>query len=306
MKTIIISFFLLFILVLIWLQFFYSPSNKQRIAFQINAKENVVRRSLQEQDKWQKWWPLNEERFLYHNQNFNQYGALINKVNIGIHYGDTLINSSIIIYSKKADTSVVEWLVAFPTPSGIAQKIKLYFTKRDLHDKMLRHSALLKQFAEKEENIYGMKIREENVVDPHLVSIKVKMTSYPSTDTIYRMIDQLRNYIKQQGAVENNSPMLHVEKTGDSFYVVMVALATNKPLTGTNIILPKKMVLGRILVAEIKGGQFTVDKQLKELENYVQDNNRNSPAIPYASLVTDRRKESDTTKWVTNIYYPVY
>ena len=60
------------------------------------------------------------------------------------------------------------------------------------------------------------------------------------------------------------------------------------------------------LVAEIQGGPNKVENQLKEMENYVQDKNRNSPAIPFASLVTDRRKERDTLKWITNIYYPVY
>ena len=162
------------------------------------------------------------------------------------------------------------------------------------------------KIAEKEENIYGMKIREENVVDPYLVSIKTYLPAYPSTDTVYGMIEQLRNYIKQQGALENNPPMLHVEKTGDSTYLVMVALATNKPLTGTRIISFKRMVLCKILVAEIQGGPNKVENQLKEMENYVQDNNRNSPAIPFASLVTDRRKETDTSRWITNIYYPVY
>jgi hypothetical protein len=28
-------------------------------------------------------------------------------------------------------------------------------------------------------------------------------------------------------------------------------------------------------------------------------------AIPFQSLVTDRSKQPDTTKWITNIYTPV-
>jgi hypothetical protein len=62
---------------------------------------------------------------------------------------------------------------------------------------------------------------------------------------------------------------------------------------------------GNILITEIKGGSASIDKAFKEMENYVSDYRRTPPAIPFQSLVTDRMKEPDTSKWITRIFYPV-
>ena len=63
---------------------------------------------------------------------------------------------------------------------------------------------------------------------------------------------------------------------------------------------------GNILVAEVRGGVSTVKQAFRNLSNYVGDYGRQSPALPFESLVTDRLKETDTTKWVTKLYFPVY
>jgi hypothetical protein len=62
---------------------------------------------------------------------------------------------------------------------------------------------------------------------------------------------------------------------------------------------------GNMLVTEVKGGQIEVNKASVQLLNYISDYNRTAPAIPFESLVTDRRKEPDSSKWITRIYYPV-
>ena len=66
------------------------------------------------------------------------------------------------------------------------------------------------------------------------------------------------------------------------------------------------MVPGKILVAEVKGGAYTADEALRQLTMYMDDNHLVSPAIPFQSLVTERSKEPDTTKWITKIYFPVF
>jgi hypothetical protein len=65
------------------------------------------------------------------------------------------------------------------------------------------------------------------------------------------------------------------------------------------------MVPGKILVAEVKGGEQRVREAAANLQNYVDDYKLKSPAIPFESLVTDRTKETDTSKWITKLYYPI-
>ena len=62
---------------------------------------------------------------------------------------------------------------------------------------------------------------------------------------------------------------------------------------------------GNILITEVKGGSNKINNAYKQIRNYISDYNRIAPAIPFESLVTDRSKEPDSSKWVTRIYYPV-
>ena len=66
------------------------------------------------------------------------------------------------------------------------------------------------------------------------------------------------------------------------------------------------MVPGNILVSEIKGGDYSAREALREMHQFMTDNNMSSPAIPFQSLVTNRMEEPDTLKWITKIYYPVF
>jgi len=55
----------------------------------------------------------------------------------------------------------------------------------------------------------------------------------------------------------------------------------------------------------VRGGQGTVENALEQMQLYFDDYDKTSMAITFQYLVTDRIKESDTTKWITEIYAPV-
>ncbi len=100
--------------------------------------------------------------------------------------------------------------------------------------------------------------------------------------------------------------MVHVEsKTGNNGYETMVAIPVDRVLDDSQDFALKKMVPGNILVAEVKGGISTVKEGEAQLENFVQDYQFVSPAIPFQSLVTNRMLEKDTSKWITKLYYPI-
>jgi len=100
--------------------------------------------------------------------------------------------------------------------------------------------------------------------------------------------------------------MLNVFETGPESYEAMVAIPTKWDIPMEGNFKLKKMVLGNILVGEVKGGVKTITQQEKELAFYVTDHNKMSPAISFQSLVTNRLQEPDTSKWVTRLYYPVF
>ena len=165
----------------------------------------------------------------------------------------------------------------------------------------------LKTFLQKKENIYGVDIKEALVKDSALISTRRQFDHYPNAQEVDSMIQSLKKYISQNNAIEKNSPMLNVFELGNSRYEAMTAIPVDKALPKTNEFAPKFLLKGgNILEAEIQGGTYTIEKGLKELENYRADYKFNTPAIPYQLLVTDRTKEPDTTKWITRLYYPVF
>jgi hypothetical protein len=88
-------------------------------------------------------------------------------------------------------------------------------------------------------------------------------------------------------------------------YQTMVAIPVNKPLPGRGPILAKRMVPGNILVAEVRGGTAAVEEGFRQLDAYVSEHRTRPPGLPFQSLVTDRRTEPDTSKWITRLYYPI-
>jgi hypothetical protein len=271
----------------------------------IGTSQNGVVRLLTKKDRWQQWWPAGRQNMIYRNENFSFQQEQAKMAFMGIAFGDTMLPAQLNTLFYQKDSSGVVFQVSLPAASNLIQKISNYLKSRSLSGEVDELLSRLKTVAEKEENIYGLAIRQEKVKDSSLVAIKFETTGYPDTKRIYEAIAELRQYIKANGASETAPPMLHANPTGNQAYQVMVAIPVNKPLGGAGAIEPKRMVLGNILVAEVKGGVFTAESGLEVLSAYANDRKRMSPAIPYQSLITDRMQEPDTTKWITRLFYPV-
>lgn len=151
-----------------------------------------------------------------------------------------------------------------------------------------------------------MKIIKQKVTPSSMISMNQTFLQYPSTQEIYSMINTVREYIRIKGGEENNHPMLNVYTEDKKVYKAMVAVPVKTDLPSEGKFRLKKLVLGNILMAEVNGGVETIMKAEKELSNYVNDYKKISPAIPFQSLITNRLLETDTSKWITRLYYPIF
>ena len=140
-----------------------------------------------------------------------------------------------------------------------------------------------------------------------MVSIKSYLQHYPTTAEIYTLVEKLKTYIKQQKAEEHNYPMLNVTQLQDDSYSVMVGIPTNVPLKGTGTILPKRMMMikNKTLLSEVTGDTSVINRALRATNYYMHDYELSAPVIPFQQLVTDRRIEKDSTRWVTRIFSPI-
>jgi hypothetical protein len=301
-----ISIGLLILLILVVITYFFIPDvQKINSTVYIKSNYNNVNRSLQEKEKWEQWWKQdNNDDLIYEEANFSLSNSFLNVAEVSVKENDSIAKSLITVLQLKRDSSIVEWEYKLPGSKVYDNKIKKYFRSKKIKSQFNRKLQDLKAFVENPINIYGLKIEQEKVKDSSFISVRNTLQSYPTTEDIYALVDQLTTYIHETEAKQTDYPMLHVLQQNNN-YEIMVALPVNKNLPAKGNIQPKRMVLGNILVAEVIGGDETVRKGLQELDKYVNDYGKISPAIPFASLITDRRKERDSSKWRTKLYYPV-
>ena len=272
----------------------------------IRAPSSTVLRCLTVKEQWSQWWPAGPSALSYPAANFHGGSAMTNSLLVDIAAGDTTVQGLLMAIGVNADSTLVSWEADLPAGANPWHRVRNWLEARRLKRELSEVLSRLKGFAEDPKKVYGMPVREVMVTTPFLVAIRGESTAYPSTEEVYAQVAKLRAYINSEGAHETAPPMLNAERTDSSRYTFMVALPVDTLLPGKGPILQKRMVMGKLLEAEVRGGDYTVRRGLSALEEYRRDYRSVSPAIPYASLTTDRTKERDTSNWVTHLYYPVF
>ena len=303
---------LVLIIALIAAIYIFIP-NKLNIAREVVLKANSfgAYRGLADENSWSKWWPktgsTNSSLPEYDGYQFEVRNKLFKTLEVGLKGKDKEYSSGILFIPITRDSSAIRWEVPVETGNNPIHKLKLYFEARDIANTI---SALLKSmtpYLEKEENIYHLSVKQSMVVDTAFVSNKAVFNHFPTAEEVYAMIQKLHDHISKQNAKENGYPMLNIDSSGaNKEYEVMVAIATDRILPETADVKVKRMIQGNILVAEVTGGPSTIKDGLSQLNEYVRDHQKTPAAIPFQLLVTDRLKEKDTTKWVTELRYPVF
>ncbi len=278
-----------------------------------NANQTGVYRFLNNESNWQKWWPGTSSitksgdaelesggfRFKIGNPLYNGFDISITK--------DKKIDSSILnIFSLGKDSIKIEWNITINTGTNPFSKINQYFKAKKLNNRLEHVLTALQKYISVVNNIYGIDIRKEKVKIEFLVSTKKTFDHYPTTEDIYEIVGQIKKYTSSKQVKEEDYPMLNIKNPDSIHYEAQVAIPVDRKLTDTDNFSIKRMLkMGDILVAEIRGGKNQIDSAMRQMNIYASDHQYNNIAIPFHSLVTDRMKEADSSKWVTRIYFPV-
>jgi hypothetical protein len=284
-----------------------SSVTAEKISCNINSLNRFV-----VEGNWPKWWPgtvlhdtlANKNIYAFNGYNYVITGRKYNSVLIQISQPDLIVDAAIFFLPIK-DSVQAEWRYSLETNSNPINKINLYRVTKNIDSNLREILEAMKSFLESNLKVYGLNIGEMQVKDTILVSAKFSATKYPVTPEIYKVIDSIKNYISAHNAIETNSPMVHTWQDS-GLYKTTIAIPVNKVIPENNFFSMKRMVPGKILVAEVKGGDYTSTEGLRQLGLFVTDNGLSSPAIPFESLVTDRMSEPDTSKWITKLYYPIF
>jgi effector-binding domain-containing protein len=305
MKKIIIGLVVSIAFLLAAVYLFVPGKMKIEETISVNAALPAVSRMLTNYNDWNKWWP-EKTVFAYRGEQYKPGRHTYDVIDIDIYSGTHTLKSYIELVIINEDSTRIMWNTTKFTNSNPFKRFSVY---RDAGNTKKNIATLLKHissFVENPENVYGLSVRKTKVVDSVLLTTRRRFDHKPDAKEIDVMIQNLKKYIAENNSVEKNYPMLNVTRIDSAHYDVMTAIPLDKALPNTNEFLTKYMLKGgNILEAQIQGGPHTVETAIKEFENYRSDYQYRSPAIPYQVLITDRAKETDTSKWITKLYYPI-
>jgi len=277
----------------------------------INCTLNGTYRFFSDESNMQKWWPAKGPDnqitgFNYKNRGYRIEQKLYNSVQITIQDDKVKIATKLNIFALPNGLIAIEWICPIDSSFNPIKKIIDYRYAKNIQNDISDILQSLKLFLEKKENVYGFLIQQASTTDTVLISTKSLSAAKPSTVEIYKHIEAIKKYILKEGRIQTGYPLLNITRSESGMYQTMVALPIDQQLKGNDEFISKRMVPGNFLVSEIRGGEHSIDNAFVQMSLYVDDYRKGIVALPFQMMVTDRTKETDTSKWVTKIYYPIY
>jgi hypothetical protein len=275
----------------------------------VDCPIEALNRNISNPSYWTKWWPgkkLNNSKY-----SFLEKEILINKILLNGFEGQAQSRGKQIKINLQAltinsYTSQINLTTQYAFSSNVVTKLIQYVSLlKDKSDftKFLQQIQVVFSSTEK---TYGFNIERQRVPNSSYISVKQSFTHSPTTEEIYSMIQELEKYIASQNSNVANAPIVNIYTDNNKEYEVMVAIATDRDLPSNTKYSLKNMMLGNIMVAEVKGDRKKIDECIQAMKYYISDYKKSSPAIYFERLITDRLAEKDSTQWVTTINYPIF
>lgn len=312
MKKWLLILLALLVLVIAGLYIFIPSTITIRKTTIIEASKDGLLRKLGNTRSWNQWWPeIQSEKdtspgYTLNGIDFTPGLPKTLSIPLTISIDNFTTTSELTFIPERSDSTTIHIETSVPVSNNPFKRLSSYFKSKKLENSLATILQAIDNKYSKTQNLYDYDIQKQLVVDSILVFTSEETKGYPSVDKVYSLIDELKAYIKQNDALETGLPMQNIFRQDSVNYLLKVAIPVNKKLPETEKFHYRWMLPGgNILITEVKGGQHAINDAYKQIQNYISDYRRVAPAIPFESLVTDRRNEPDTNKWITRIYYPV-
>src|SRR5215469_6791108 len=306
----ILLFVLILLIVFVSCVYIFTPG-QMRISADATAPciSKNASRCLTDKVIIDQWWPehnakKNDSVFRYKNIDYTISEAFTDGAAIQLGKEGKSLSTKLTIIPYGKDSCAGHWETSFAASLNPFKRVSQYFNAVNIKANMQEILNSLLLFASDTKNVYGFPIERTTFTDTILFATRFSSKTYPSVETIYDHIDDIKKKIKDAGATEKDFPMLNVNQLDSNEYETMIAICVNKEIPGDHNFFVSRMVTmkDRFLKTEVTGGEQAIQKAHKAIRNYMEDRFLSPPAIPFEILVTDRSKEKDTSKWKTIIF----
>lgn len=305
MKKLLLFGFLL-LTVLVTAIYIFIPAQLHISQFiSIGVSKNGAERVLRDEQKLKTALGIangNNKVLVYNNDTLLVTENLYNAIKLSLNTSPTLLH----FVNIRKDSTAFQWDADLNAGNSPISRVMAYKKALGIKKSMVGILGQLQHFLEQKEHIYGINISRVSTKDTLLVSTKKNFSSKPTTPQIFDLINTVQQFITSKGGIKNGNPIYHISKNADNNYGLMVAVPTNKILANEASFSFIRMIPGSFMTTEVTGGEYSVDLAKEKMQQYFTDYGHVSMAIDFNMLVTDRMRETDTSKWVTRIYLPVY
>ena len=274
-----------------------------------NTSEGNVSKFLLYENNWLKWWPgekdLKNRSFSYNGIKYTFEKKTNSGLYLNINDGKRTLKGEMLFFPIDMAKTKLTFNIDSINWNGTINPISRYLEYRKINSEVTKILYSFYNYMNDPKQVYGYEIHLSKVKDSVMLVSLTTLNQYPSPIIIEKMVLDIKQQIKAQNGIETNYPMLNVNQLGKENYQVMVAIPTNKVLKPGKNTVVNKMILGNILEAKIIGGSNTIQDAFNQIKIFMKDYRLSSPAIPFESMITDRSKQPDSSKWVTKIYYPI-
>ena len=289
--------------------FFLLPAEQTLTqSFDAPVPVSATTRLISDLRQWDAWWPgekLNDSTFKSGKREFSVGKIMLTSFDATSRKDETEISLNVRQTPSSGDQTRITLFSSYRFSENRLKRLAQYPDYLSWKKEFSAFAGQLHDFFTDIRKVYGCNIEKQKVPNSPHVALIQSYPEHPTWDEVYGLIDELRQYVISQNATVVNDPIMNIF-IDEGKFKVMVAVATNRVLPSSGRFMLKEMVLGNILVAEVKGGSDKVRECQTQMENYVRDFQKSSPAIPFQRLITDRSRVKDSTQWITTVNYPVF
>lgn len=298
------------VLLLLFPYFFVSSTRTIHDSHALPVPVNTLKRGMTDTSGWIQWWPgtrNSTDNFHYYKVDLSALKPMVFSVGFLEGLLPDTTSGSFEFQSSGIDSSVVSFSITYRDNSIDPISKWMHYLKYYRHSTMM--SRILQKAAvyySNPANTYGIQVTPGRVADSSLISTKMVFADTPSTEEIYSLINRLHSHINKHKGVIRDSAMLNITRLDEHQVQAMVAIPLLKDIPSEGDIVIKKMILGKLLQAEVVGNEEKILKGKQALKNFIDDYQMSSPAIPFETLLTNRITETDHSKWKTRLNYPIF
>lgn len=294
-------------------------------SIKIDAKAATVFRQVNKLENWNHWSPFEVDTTIV-----NTYEGPKSGVGASRHWiGDESVSGNMIILESEAythiknklvfgengsatgnweftesdDTINVEWTITISSLSYPFERLMSPIIKSMMTSMLSKGLDSLKVYAEKQVSPPKIEIIDTKLITA--LSIYDSTTIDGISDLLRQNYPKLMKYISRKGYTISGAPFaVYHNWDPDGFIKISAAIPLHGKFKGKNEIIEFSIEPGKAILLKHFGGYDTGNSHLA-IEEYINDFNLQTKDFIWEFYITDPGMEPDSSKWQTDIYYPL-